>query len=144
MAESKKKTVLRFSVAVLISVMAVAFIALFFINLSEEFTGISESEDIRADVMALDETVWNIGNDGRREFERIFKFEAPKQFHINRVADESLLLDFGEVAIPVMANGGYLIGFLNGEKFVLSVSISHTGEGEALSLVSGESVIVCY
>ena len=92
----------------------------------------------------LDGTEWETDKEGKRTFERVFQMEAPQSLEIERIGRTAALFVFGDISTSVALDDGYLCGVLNGREFLVSVSQSHTGEGKAVSILSGEELIVFY
>ena len=122
----------------------VSALAVFFIRLSERFTGITDENDAEDVVRDLDGTEWVTDKEGKRTFERVFQMEAPQSLEIERIGRTAALFVFGDISTSVALDDGYLCGVLNGREFLVSVSQSHTGEGKAVSILSGEELIVFY
>lgn len=140
----KRSTIIRLVIAIAISFLIVSALAVFFIRLSERFTGITDENDAEDVVRDLDGTEWETDKEGKRTFERVFQMEAPQSLEIERIGRTSALFVFGDISTSVALDDGYLCGVLNGREFLVSVSQSHTGEGKAVSILSGEELIVFY
>ncbi len=133
---------LRLAIAVIISGAIVTAIAVFFLVLAERFTGFVPAEDIQSVIVSLGDTEWQLNSSNRKKFENVFFMEAPHTMHIVREGKRMLVFSFDDISTVVAPLDGYLTGFLNGVRFSASVSISPAGEGEALSLLVGDELIV--
>ena len=133
---------MRLGAAVLISLTLVSSMAVFFIRLSEAGRPATPFSDIRDTVIALDGSVWQTDKDGRNSFMDAFGYRTDGSLSISRSGDDTLIFCFGPVSVAAGFSGGYLSGFLGESLFTVHISESHTGEGEALSILSGETVIV--
>ncbi len=139
-----EKNMIRLGVAISISLLLVAVIAVFFLNLAHSFSGNTEPGDVRDIIHILDGTEWKLDRNGRKEFESLFALDPPAGLRIEREGDDALEFIFGNLSATVAWHEGYLKGVLNGREFSVSISRSHTGEGEAVSVFSGESVIIFF
>ena len=133
---------MRLVAAVLISLTLVSAMAFFFIGLSEAGRPATPVSDIRDTVIALDGSVWQTDKDGRKLFAEAFGHRTDGSLSISRSGDDTLIFCFGPVSAAAGFSGGYLSGFLGEGLFTVHISESRTGEGEALSILSGETVIV--
>lgn len=133
---------MRLGAAVLISLTLVSAMAFFFIGLSEAGRPATPVSDIRDTVIALDGSVWQTDKDGRKLFMEAFGHRTDGNLSISRSGDDTLIFCFGFVSVAAGFSDGYLSGFLGDSLFTVHVSESHTGEGESLSILSGETVIV--
>ena len=133
---------LRIAIAVIISGAIVTAIAVFFLVLAERFTGFVPAEDIQSVIASLDDTEWQLNSSNRKTFENVFFMEAPHALHVERDGKRMLAFSFDDISTVVAPFDGYLTGYLNGVRFSASVSISPAGEGEALSLLAGDELIV--
>lgn len=142
MPENEGGVMKKLAAALIVSAVIVVALTIFFLSLAEGFSGATESEDARDIVIALHDTLWQLDTSGRRDFERVFLLEGPKDLIIRRTGDLSFELDFSLISVIVSYRDGYFRGTINGREFLLSVSRSHTGEGEALTFVAGDDLIV--
>ena len=144
MAAYDRNTLIRLIAAVVISSLITAAIAIFFIRLSVSGTPYPDAEQGRDTAVMLDGTEWKTDSSGRKAFENLFHFPLEGILSIERAGDDSMLFSFGGVETVVSLSGGVFSGILNGVPFTVSVSSSHTGEGEAVSLISGDGSVSFY
>ena len=137
-----KKEMVKLGAAILISLTLVSAMAFFFIGLSEAGRPATPVSDIRDAVIALDGSVWKTDKNGRKLFMEAFGYRTDGSLSISRSGDDTLIFCFGPVSAAAGFSEGYLSGFLGEGLFTVHISESRTGEGEALSILSGETVIV--
>ncbi len=135
-------TSIRLAIAIAISFILVFSIAFVFLYLAESGTPVTDEDNVRDIVIALDGTEWNTDSKGRKSLSELFHTELSGKLHIERAGDESMLFSFDGNTVIVNFSENILSGFFNGESFSVTVSRSHTGEGEAVSILSGETLIV--
>ena len=137
-----KKEMVKLGAAILISFTLVSAMAVFFIRLSEAGKPSTPFSDVRDTVIALDGSVWQTDKDGRKLFAEAFGHRTDGSLSIRRSGDDTLIFSFGSVSVAAGFCDGYLSGFLGDSLFTVHISESRTGEGESLSILSGETVIV--
>lgn len=130
--------------AIIISAFLTFLIAFAFIYLSEAGTASPDPGDIREIVIALDGTEWETDSSSRNALSSLFLTEFPRTLQIDRAGDESMYFTFGEFSVVVSVIDDVLGGIINGFPFSVSISRSHTGEGEAVSILCGETIAVYY
>ena len=138
------KTPIKLAIAIIISAFLTFLIAFVFIRLSEVGSGDIDPEDIKEIVIALDGTVWKTDSKGRKTLSSIFLLDFPSNLHVDRYGDEALLFTFDGFSVIVSVDGDKLSGIINGFPFNVSVSRSYTGEGEAISIIHEDEVVVYY
>ena len=119
------------------------FIAFFFTKLADSVTDISISEDdIPAIFQQFDGSEWQTDKDGIESFGEVFNIGIDGSLRIEKRRENTAAFIFSAAIIPVRAYEGIFCGILNGVRFTVQFSSSSTGEGEAVSIISGETAIV--
>ena len=80
--------------------------------------------------------------DGIESFGEVFNIGIDGSLRIEKRRENTAAFIFSAAIIPVRAYEGIFCGILNGVRFTVQFSSSSTGEGEAVSIISGETAIV--
>ena len=85
---------------------------------------------------------WQTDKDGIESFGEVFNIGIDGSLRIEKRRENTAAFIFSAAIIPVRAYEGIFCGILNGVRFTVQFSSSSTGEGEAVSIISGETAIV--
>lgn len=130
-------------IAVSISLIVVFLLVFFFIKLADSVTDTSIPEgDIPAILQQFDGSEWQTDKDGIESFGEVFNIGIDGSLRIEKRRENTAAFIFSAAIIPVRAYEGIFCGILNGVRFTVQFSSSSTGEGEAVSIISGETAIV--
>lgn len=130
-------------IAVSISLIVVFLLAFFFIKLADSVTDTSIPEDdIPVILQQFDGSEWQTDKDGIESFGEVFDIGIDGSLRIEKRRENTAAFIFSSAIIPVRAYEGIFCGIFNGVRFTVQFSSSSTGEGEAVSIISGETAIV--